>query len=318
MRSQKKILAFIIAILVTLLCVRFSSVFAQESNGFDLSAAQIPKELVFPGGPVKDGIPAIDQPRFDPAAEVNWLKDHQSVLSLSLNGETRAYPLAIMNWHEVVNDVISDESVTITYCPLCGTGMAFYSKVGEQTLSFGVSGLLYNSDVLLYDRQTESLWSQIMSQAVSGQHAGQKLQSLPLQHMSWGEWKKRYPQGLVLSRETGFRRDYSRDPYLGYDQSEGLFFPVTFRSYRHHPKERVLGVRIDDKAIAIPFSELAKEGGDNVRITFAGRSLEVRYSVVDRSGEVIDSASGETLVSVNSYWFAWYTFHPGTAVFKAE
>jgi len=137
-------------------------------NGFDLSGALIPVRDIESGGPPRDGIPSIDDPRFVGASKASFLAPEDRVLGVAIEGEAKAYPVAILNWHEIVNDRSLDQNFVVTYCPLCGSGMVFVADVGERALSFGVSGLLYNSDMLLYDRNTESLWSQLLAKAVSG------------------------------------------------------------------------------------------------------------------------------------------------------
>jgi hypothetical protein len=331
MKMRTSLLVFLIAILVTLLCVRSCSAIplinsASENNGFDISNASIPVKEILSGGPAKDGIPAIDNPKFEPSSNVTWLKDEQQVLSLTLSGETQVYPLAIMNWHEIVNSSLNGVDVVISYCPLCGTGMGFKAEVNDKTLDFGVSGLLYNSDVLLYDRQTESLWSQLKQKAVSGPMEGGELTLLPLRQMTWKDWKAEFKEGKVLSRDTGHSRDYSRSPYGKYDQSPSLYFPVEFLSRAYHPKERVLGVEVDGKFKAYPFVELAKTGEKILRDQFNGVELELSFDAQSRTGSVeyIDSnsvnasVSGATKPAINAFWFAWYTFHPETEVYTAS
>lgn len=315
MWSRWSVLAFLLTVLVTLLCIRFYPAIAEEKNVFDLSSAVIPVELVLSGGPDKDGIPSIDQPKFESAKTVNWLANNEQLLSLTIGSETRGYPLSILNWHEVVNDRFQERSVVISYCPLCGTGMAFSSTVKNQDLQFGVSGLLYNSDVLLYDRESMSLWSQIMGQAISGPLVSEKLHLLPLKQVSWKVWKQENPNGQVLSRNTGFRRDYSKNPYEGYEKDGELYFPITFRSHKYHPKQRVLGVEIGGEFKAYPFVELAKLGGNKVSDIFQGKSIQIEYDSEANTGLVRDKSTGEVLPSVNAFWFAWYTFHPEGDVF---
>ncbi|HSG05403.1 MAG TPA: DUF3179 domain-containing protein, partial [Nitrospiria bacterium] len=184
--------------------------------GFDLSRSSIPKEDILPGGPPKDGIPALDNPKFLKAGKAALLNSGDRVLGFSGKGEAKAYPIKILNWHEVVNDTVGGKPVVITYCPLCGTGMAFDPVVKGEHFTFGVSGLLYQSDVLMYDRQTDSLWSQILQEAVTGKMMGTRLTLLPLIHTTWEEWRKEHPNTLVLSTDTGYSRNYRRDPYEGY------------------------------------------------------------------------------------------------------
>lgn len=310
-----RLVSFIFSMCLMVGCVSFFSAFALANNGFDLTNASIPAEKILPGGPVKDGIPSIDSPRFIPVDQVSWLKGDDQVLSLSINGVTRAYPIAILNWHEIVNDNISGLPVVVSYCPLCGTGMAFSARVDANVLEFGVSGLLYNSDVLLYDRQTQSLWSQLMSESVSGPMRGSKLELLALHQMTWAAWQNRYKSGHVLSRDTGHVRDYSRSPYAQYDDTPIIYFPIDFLSRAYHPKERVLGVEVAGKFKAYPFAELAKHGGNRIADKFNGVDLEVQFDAFSRTGEIRLQAGGVPQPAVNAFWFAWYTFHPDTEVF---
>ncbi|MEJ1413071.1 MAG: DUF3179 domain-containing protein [Candidatus Sedimenticola sp. (ex Thyasira tokunagai)] len=275
----------------------------------------IPISEIYSGGPAKDGIPSIDTPRFYGADEVSGLTDDARVLGLVSNGIAKAYPIAIMNWHEIVNDRFGDQQVAITFCPLCGSGIAYLATHSGQGLSFGVSGLLYNNDVLLYDRQTESLWSQILSQAVTGPMSGTKLKMLPLTHTNWSDWKQRHPETLVLSRQTGFDRDYDSDPYSGYEDEVGVYFPVKHRSGRYHPKERVLGLEINGHYKAYPFTELGRTEGD-IEDEFAGKRFFIKYDDQHRSGRVF-SSDGVEIPTITSFWFAWYAFHPDTGVYTA-
>ena len=304
-------------VVLILLFLMAGTVLAVEegANGFSFGQTLIPLEEIHYGGPPRDGIPAIDRPRFE-SADISRLADSDQILGIVVGSEARAYPILILNWHEIVNDTIADQPVVISYCPLCGTGVAYSALVDDRLLDFGVSGLLYNSDVLLYDRQTESLWSQLLNRAVSGPLAGSQLVMLPMQHTTWGAWKRHYPQSLVLSRETGYRRDYERDPYAGYEDDRGLYFPVTKRDPRYHPKERVLGVEINGVFKAYPISELSTVKGD-VKDRFQGEDLLVRFDTKSRSMSVYDE-NGVLLPAVTAYWFAWYTFHPETEVYTAD
>lgn len=288
---------------------------AQPMNGFDLSDALVPAEQVLFGGPGKGGIPAIDQPDFIAAGSATHLRDDDPVLGIVHQGIARAYPIAILNWHEVVNDRYGDEAVAVTYCPLCGTGMAFVATGAGRKLDFGVSGLLYNSDVLLYDRQTNSLWSQILAMAISGPMKSTQLAMLPVTHTSWAEWKARQPDSRVLSPATGYVRPYLRDPYAGYASSPDLLFSVAFRAQGLHPKERVIGLRIAGAAKAYPFVELAKTSGV-VDDRVGGRSVTIRFDRKTATAIAVDDA-GRQLPAIVGYWFAWYAFHPETERYEA-
>ncbi len=286
---------------------------AGSNNGFDLSDALVPAAQIEPGGPARDGIPAIDHPNFIGVSDAGFLSDTDRVLGINLQGEQKAYPVRILNYHEIVNDRLGDTAVVVSYCPLCGTGMAFLAGRNGEDFDFGVSGLLYNSDVLLYDRQTESLWSQIRKQAVAGPLKGQYLQQIPLQHTSWADWRTRYPQTQVLSLDTGYRRDYSRSPYAGYADSERLMFGVSHTDRRFHPKEQVLGVEINGIAKAYPFSVLP-QGSGQVADRVGGQSIRVVFDATHRTARAY---SGDRLIpSTIGFWFAWAAFHPDTEVYK--
>ena len=284
-------------------------------NGFDLSNASIPLEEIERGGPPRDGIPAIDAPRFVAAAQASFLRPESRVLGIALGGVAKAYPIAILNWHEIVNDRIGDQPLLVTFCPLCGTGMAFRPQARGRTLRFGVSGLLHNSDLLLYDRETESLWSQLIGTAITGTLRGERLPALAASHTTWREWRNRHPATLVLSQETGHLRDYGRDPYAGYEKSEQLLFSVRNSSARYHPKEQVLGIELGALRKAYPFAELQRARLP-LRDRIGDQDVTVEFDAENRTGRVLDAA-GRELPSVISFWFAWYAFHPQTQVFTA-
>ena len=203
---------------------------AQNKNGFDYSEASVPVSQIHWGGVPRDGIPSIERPKFLAAAEAKAVRKSDRVLGVFRNGVAKAYPIRILERHEVVNDQFGADAVVVTYCPLCFSGMSFLVDSQTTQLTFGVSGLLYNSDVLLYDRQTGSLWSQIMSQAISGPLKGVKLEAVATAHTSWHEWSERHPDTLVLSTDTGYRINYRDYHYRDYKQSRQLMFPVARNS----------------------------------------------------------------------------------------
>jgi len=288
---------------------------AARPNGFDLGAASVPVDEIRHGGPPRDGIPAIDRPKFVPAREARLAPDDR-VLGIRRGALARAYPVRLLNWHEIVNDRFGDEPVVVTYCPLCGSGMAFSARAAGRTLDFGVSGLLYNSDMLMYDRATDSLWSQLMAQAVSGPLRGTRLAPLPIEHTTWRDWLARNPGTQVLSFDTGFTRDYARDPYANYEKVWELMFPVARQDMRYDTKEWVLGLRVGGEAKAYPFSELARTAG-TLQDTVGGTRLTVRFDAANRSARALD-ARGQEIAGVTAFWFAWYAFNPDTQVFKAQ
>ena len=303
-----------------LLLIVSATLFSQPiKNGFDLKNSQIAAGNIHQGGPAKDGIASIDKPKFVTTTQATFLKENDRVLGVVRRGEARAYPIKILNWHEIVNDRIRGQGVAITYCPLCGTGMVFLSQVNTKNkrmaLQFGVSGLLYNSDVLLYDRETQSLWSQILGKAVNGPLAGTPLQSIPVAHIRWQDWKKQHPQTKVLSTDTGYSRNYNQSPYQGYDNNRSIFFPLSAKSNRYHPKERVLGVCIKERCKAYPFAELSLSGKRSITDNFGGQSLKINFDPDNRDGQVVDR-TGKVLSSVNGFWFAWFAFHPKTEIYR--
>ncbi len=287
---------------------------AQTLNGFELSKALINPLEIKKGGPGRDGIPALNYPQFVSSTEAIFLKDTDLVIGLSIGNEAKAYPINILNWHEIVNDSINEQPVVITYCPLCGSGIVFNALVKEQALTFGVSGLLYNSDVLLYDTQTESLWSQMMLKAINGPLSAKKLALLHSDLTTWKEWKERHPSSLVLSDKTGFKRDYRKNPYQGYTETKETYFPVNATSEKLPPKERVLGIQVKSGFKAYPYSELAKQEGI-IKDVFKGTEINIRYNPTTKTAVLV---SPQQINSVSSYWFAWYAFHPYTKVYRSN
>ena len=294
----------------------------QEKNGFALSNALIPVNEILSGGPPRDGIPAIDNPKFKKAADSLPWQDGDLLMTYDQGQARYAFPVGILNWHEIVNHDSGGKPVLISFCPLCGTGMAFDPVVNGRHLTFGVSGLLYNSDLLMYDRETESLWSQIEGRAISGPLAGSVLRPVAVRHELWQTWRDRVgDNGRVLSTDTGHRRKYRQSPYGDYDHSERLYFPVSSTSREYHPKTWVLGWTHNGESKVWPFPELAnylaEEGDQVLRDDIGGRTVSVHYDPEAPSAELRDE-TGALLPGTRAFWFAWYTFHPQTLIFKAK
>ena len=225
----------------------------------DFTRRSIPLSEIISGGPGKDGIPAIDAPVFeDIAAGDDWLGEQEQVHVVEIDGDVRAYPLAILIWHEIVNDTVGGVPVAVTYCPLCNSAITFDRRLGERTFDFGVSGVLRHSDMIMYDRQTESWWQQITGEAIVGELLDQRLTILPSFLVSWEDFKEAYPDGRVLSRDTGHRRQYGRNPYELYDRQN----PFLFRGEpdrRLRPLDRVVVVEDGEEAVAFPLAVLENE-----------------------------------------------------------
>ncbi len=285
---------------------------AARPNDFALEPSAVPVVEIVRGGPPRDAIPALDDPAVLDAAKAPW-KDDELVVGVRLGLAARAYPIALLDWHELVNDRLGGRAILVSWCALCGTALVFDRTLDGTVRRFGVSGLLYRSDLLLYDRETESLWSQIASRALTGKALGTRLMVLRSELSRWGDWKKRWPETTVLSPETGHQRPYGQSPYGDYAQSEELRFPVP-PDRRYHPKMPTLGVRVADGAArAYPATEVASAGG-RVEETFAGHSVVVRY---DPERQVFEVDAPESVEVIEGYWFAWAAFHPETSVFVA-
>ncbi len=226
-------------------------------------ASVIPSPLVDPdqiisGGPPPDGIPPIDDPKFVPASEVGYLAVAEPVLAVEIAGEAKAYPLQIMTWHEIVNDEIGGVPVSVTYCPLCNTGITFERPtIDGELLDFGTSGKLYNSNLVMYDRQTETYWAQATGQAIVGDLVGEQLTFVPARILSFSDWRAEHPDGLVLSRDTGFDRPYGENPYEGLDTSERPFLFAGELDERLPATSRVLGIARSGDVVAFPFETVS-------------------------------------------------------------
>lgn len=203
---------------------------------------------------------------------------------------------------------MGSQPVVITYCPLTGSGIAFDAKIDNHRVKFGVSGRLYNSNILLYDRSTESLWSQLKMQAVTGEMTGTKLKPIPIFNTTWQGWKKRYPNTKVLSLDTGYKRDYSRDPYQGYQENSRIYFPISNVDRRLSKKEWVLGVIINRETKAYPFSVLA-EISSPLADQLSGKKILIFFDKEQRHAWA-ESQEGRTIPSVQAYWFVWSAFIP--------
>ena len=253
---------------------------------------------ILSGGPPRDGIPSIDSPEFiDQTAAAAWLADNEPVIVLEIEGDARAYPLQVITWHEIVNDTVGGVPVVVTFCPLCNSALVFDRRFQDDVFEFGVSGLLRNSDLIMYDRTTESLWQQFTGEGVAGDLAGEQLTFLPSSLVSFADFREAFPEGVILSRETGFNRDYGRNPYAGYDNVGSN--PFLFRGPtdgRLEAVERVVTVSLAEEAIdvAYPLSILAEQrvindtqgGQDLVVIHTDGTSSALGAGVISEGEDV--------------------------------
>ena len=275
-------------LLFLFLSVPIRAQFAQGDWKTDTSKRSIQLSELLRGGPPKDGIPSIDKPRFVPAVTVDWLAPKELVIAFNSAGPPRAYPLQILMWHELVNDTAGEQPILVSYCPLCNSALVFDRRVSGATLEFGVSGMLRNSDMVMYDRQTDSLWQQITGEAIVGHHTGGTLRILPSQMIPFDQFQQSYPNGLVLSRDTGFQRDYGRNPYTGYEFGKGPIMPVrSSRPTTLRPMEKLVVVKNGKGYRAWPVSQLARNGVIEDRLD--GQPIVLFYSADGLSP--VDAAS---------------------------
>lgn len=299
---------------LVLLCASFYVTNASAAEGnISMENLRIPRDQIHAGGPPKDGIPALTDPQLVSAAVAESLAPTERVVGVSVQGESRAYPLRILNYHEIVNDTLAGTPIVVTYCPLCDSAVVFRRQVEDQVLEFGVSGLLYQSNVLMYDRSrgAQSLWSQLAGQAVSGPFSGTRLTPLPVELTTWGRWRGEHPKTTVLGPQTGHRRRYDVNPYTDYFRSSELMFPVGATDARLPQKSRVLGVVVGDEAKAYPLPDPDRERGvwqDMV----GGRTLQLATDPASGNIRLVDPP--EDVKIAYSLWYAWYAFHRDTKV----
>ncbi len=305
--------------------------------------------------PLPEGaIPAVYNPKFVSASGVTYPEDNGLVIGINYNGVTKAYPVKMMNWHEVVNDEFSGKPVAVTYCALCRTAIAFDSRVLGKKLTFGVTGLLYNSNTIMVDNETRSYWIQMTGQSFMGGMIGKTLEKIPADVTTWFLWKAKYPDTLVMSSNTGFDRDYGYDPYGGYEESSLIWYPVKNKDNRSFAKDIVYGVSFGGDAKAYPKSNVTSavvindEVGtkkllvlydkelDSVKVfdrTLRGNELNFELDgnrILDKATKSVWNADGvavsgplfsEKLRRVDAtygFWFVWAAFYPNTELFAVQ
>lgn len=286
----------------------------------------VPLNEIIGGGPPKDGIPSIDNPKFVSIEDANkQLSDKEPGIAIEMEKVNRFYPFQILVWHEIVNDTIPAPSgaegngkrVLVTYCPLCLSGIVFDPAVSGERVEFGTSGKLWNSNLVMYDRKTNSLWSQILGEAIVGEMTGTRLTVLPSDQIRFGEWKKSHPNGQVLSRDTGAVRFYGRDPYGDYYATPGTFFPVNKKDNRLGEKEFILGIIVNGKAKAY-WPPTVKARGQ-IEDQFEGKTIVAKYEKDIDAVRLFSVEDGKKLMRINpfgAFWFSWVASHPDTELYK--
>ena len=246
---------------VILLALNAHAQFAEGNWRTDTAKKSIDLRELLRGGPPKDGIPSIDKPRFIPSKDANWIAPKELVIALQLGDNARAYPLQVLMWHELVNNKVGETPVLVSYCPLCNSAIVFDRRVEGKTLEFGVSGMLRNSDMVMYDRQTDSLWQQITGEGIVGAYTGSSLKMISSQMIPFDQFSESYPGGVVLSRETGFPRDYGRNPYRAYEFGNGPIMPVRSKlTTTLRPMEKLVVLKDGGGYRGYPVSLLARQG----------------------------------------------------------
>jgi len=236
----------------------------------DFSRHCVPLSEITSGGPRPDGIPPIDRPAFEPLASVKWLDPREPVIALALDGTARAYPLQILVWHEIVNDTVAGHPVVVTFCPLCNTALVFKSELEGRAMTFGTTGLLRRSDLVMWDRQTQTWWQQATGEAIVGELTGRRLERISAQVLSFDEFGRAYPEGSVLSRaaaneeakaKTGSGRQYGTNPYAGYDRPDtgpiSGFWLGPDIDKRLSPKARIAATEATKPPVAYPIDGLS-------------------------------------------------------------
>lgn len=266
----------------------------------DSTKSSIDVSLIVEGGPGKDGIPALTEPKFiDAKAASSYVKDDDLGILVTHKEDARFYPYSILVWHEIVNDTFEGKHLVVTFCPLCASALVFDAEVKGETLQFGVSGKLYESNLLMYDRDTDSLWSQILGEAVVGNYTGEKLALYPFSVMSLADARNLHPKLRVLSTDTGYSRDYTFYPYGDYDENNAFYFPVSKYDSRLPAKEIIYASVVRGTPVAFVLRD-AREAG-TAKTEVEGRSVELRAR-----GSVVELYDEGVLVpGFYSMWFSW-------------
>lgn len=289
---------------------------AESEFETDFDEHSVPYEEISSGGPPKDGIPAIDKPRFVGVEEAGeWLEPREPVIRLRRGGEARAYPLQVIIWHEIVNDRMDGNPLTVTFCPLCNTAVAFERQADGRTLDFGTTGRLRFSNLIMYDRQTESWWQQATGEAIAGELTGAELETIPAPIVSWKAFRSSHPDGQVLSRETGYSRDYGENPYTGYDDVDSS--PFLYEGPRTPgdlpPMARVITVDAE-KPVAYPYVIL--EDSPTVNDTVDGEPIAVLWQ--EGTASALDESSIDAGRDVGSAGVFSRKLDERTLTFRSE
>lgn len=287
----------------------------------DFSRATVDLSEIISGGPMKDGIPSIDDPKFLAVDEVDDLATREPVLSLVIADDARAYPLRVMMWHEIVNDMVAGTPVTVTYCPLCNTGIVFDRRLDGRTLDFGTTGNLRHSDLVMYDRQTESWWQQFGGQAIVGELAGRSLRMLPSRLESWESFRKRAPKGRVLVPNDPRSRAYGSNPYVGYDQADRPFLFSGALPDKVPAMMRVVAVGNEAWTLPLVRAKRIIRAGDLSIGWQPGQASALDSADITKGadvGNVVVQRNGEDVPHTVTFAFAFFAFAPDGVLHTEE
>lgn len=290
----------------------------------DFAKSSVKFAEILSGGPPKDGIPPIDDPKFEPVSNISHLDDREPVIGLLLNGDARAYPLQVMTWHEIVNDEVGGIPVTVTYCPLCNAAIVFDARVDGEALSFGTTGKLRNSDLIMYDRKTESWWQQFVGESIVGQYLGKKLKLVPARLESWREFRSRHPKGKVLVPNNPTMRPYGRNPYVNYDIASQPFLYNGPMPEGISPMARVVVVRPQQGEPIVVALELLRrsatlEIGDYQMTWKTGQASALHTGTISEGRDVgtvsvTRSSDGADMAYDVTFAFVAHAFHPAAPI----
>lgn len=291
-----------------------STALAAESSlgGFEVGNLTVDRAYLVSGGPGRDGIKSVDAPEFSPIQDAGWIGRDTEVIGVVVGGEAKAYPVRMLEFHQIVNDTIGGVPVVVTYDPLAGVPAAYRRRVGNDTLEFGVSGLLHNHNFLLYDRATDSLWSQFLGTAIAGKRAGQALERVVVRQETAGRWLQRQVDTRFLRPPMPEKIQYRLTPYAAYWIENKRIFPVAAKDETYHAKELVLGVTSGETVRAYLGSEVTLAGG-RAQEEIGGKRLQVFY---DSETGTFGWEADAGIEVFEAYWLAWKAFHPKTEIWK--
>ena len=292
----------------------------------DFTQSNVDLREIQSGGPPKDGIPPIDKPKFIPVSEAGHLADVEPVIGLEIDGDARAYPLQVLMWHEIANDVVGGKPVAVTYCPLCNAAIVFDAMLDGEPQTFGTTGKLRHSDLVMYDRATESWWQQFTGTAIAGVHTDKELKLVPSRLESWSTFKKRHPEGKVLVPNNPGMRNYGRNPYMGYDSAAKPFLYRGDMPEGISPMARVVVIRRDDAEPLVVAMQKVSEAGtldiENYQLSWEkGQSSALDHAYIKEGRDVgtivVRSTKNKALVAHDvTFAFVAHAFHPKAAILK--